>query len=382
MLDLTFLTYFINHMISLTIIGDEHYGDCDTNGQYNGMFGYIQRNEVDFTLSIVPLSSFDSTHSLPGIGGIFVSSWPIQIASKVRPGGLAMSRDMVDSIQTILPSTTVAYVTLFLFILGFIGLIDHKHTTRRRRRKRINAKRVRLLWDMITLLTRQPINFDIYCRFSQKLLLFNFGLALFCLFVYYNSYFSTDLAVTPPDRVINTLEDLLASNSKPAFDGTSAMYKRFRDATGDSILRRVWDKISTFEEYVYLTGREGLTSTGPAIIDSNLAMMAPSMPLKIIQSFLCVFDSKSAEDIYYSPTIDSIEWYLGSLYSYNIVNQLELRERIDFVYKTLLEFGHFWELEQTGGLRLIRHMGATRASYVQVFLWYAWWRWNACNRLL
>lgn len=274
------------------------------------------------------------------------------------------TEDMEESFDMFSTTTVMLFFVTFLVINRLGGRLyfamfpcddDRKHSN--------EATSLRLLWDMIQMFVRQPINVSKYhSSHGRRLLVFSYGLALFWLIMLFNCLFKTDLTVKEQPIIIRDIHDLLLSEKRPAFDMTASFWIRFKTAPRGSLFRRVWDKVESYPKYEVLYGSKAIKEL-KSILDHPgfMAIMAPQIPIKAAFGVSCgMGQTEFVNSLTQGDPIASVEFISGSLYSKNVVETPELRQRIELTSMRMLELGWTYDLE----VRTSHHA----ANYVQQLL--------------
>ena len=119
-------------------------------------------------------------------------------------------------------------------------------------------------------------------------------LSCYLVVLFYDNQFSTDLTVLIPSKPISTLEQVLTSDKRPAFDTPTGLYKLlFENAPKGSIYQKIWTQTSPKNIYngedIVLMNRYFRRKYG------NIALIGADEPMHLIRHICCVTDPQRYE---------------------------------------------------------------------------------------
>lgn len=318
----------ISYYFSVTLLGDEHFGQMTSDGNYDGIFGALQRNETDVTLTNMPMSSLDARYPSPVIPGPFNDQWLTRILALAESTGRTKSVDLEESVLIIKQPAILLYSLLFIAIYQLAGRVCEKFLKTSNSSQQL-ASKSRLIWDLIRIICRQPISFMPYKSYARQGFIFNFSVALMWLFLLYNNLFSTDLTIEDPLIIMDTLEQVLHSKWTPGFEGASSMYQHFKKAPNGTMEYELWQRSATeLPNGTNLLSGLDVGNIFNILRNRQMALIGPDMPLSIGKAIGCNFEK---EDISKTPMVFSksafLPWYHGAAHS--PYSTAEIRARVD-----------------------------------------------------
>ena len=326
-------------ILSLTYVPEPNFGTCDDNGNCDGVIGVLQRHEAEVSIVGVPLIAINPRFPMPINVNRFVAQWDTTIASYTDPPISVRGRDVDESLFVF--GRVICW--LYLVTLMVVYLV-YKVRIRLRRRRRL--RRFPLCWQIVALILNQ----DTFVL--QKLRPLLTCLIMFSmLFTFlYNCSFTTDLTVEIQQDPVETLEDLLKSDRSPAFDSATELYKIwFEKAPSDSVNGQVWARTS--HRHIYDQSGMPMFARQMRRDHEHLALICPSVPLKIMHHASCIFDPQSASRFYISRH-NLQSWLHGVASATNA--RSEVVRRLNFIAQRAMETGFNTYLEDHAGLDIAR----------------------------
>jgi len=324
-------------IISLTYVTEPNFGTCDDNGVCDGVTGVLQRQEAEVSIIGVPLNVIDHRFPMPFNVNRFVAQWETTIASYTDLPISVRGRNVDESLFVFGRLICWLYLVTLMVVYVLFKIQLRRHQSHRK---------FALCWQILALILGQD-TFKI--RILRPLLSYLI-LFLMVFTILYMCSFTTDLTVEVQQDPVETLEDLLESDRSPAFDSATEIHKiLFEKAPPNSINGQIWAR--TTQNHIYDQSRMPTFASQMRQDQENLALICPSIPLKIIHHASCIFDPQSASR-YHISRHNLQSWLHGVASATNA--RPEVVRRLNFIAQRAMETGFNTYLEDHAGLDIAR----------------------------
>lgn len=323
--------------INLTVVPDNSFGSLNKmTGRFDGIVGAIQRNESDYTLTpnTIDFSGL-ADHGHGVLLTMFLDQQSYTIASTPNEGTGRKILKIYESFFILdLPSFLSTAISFMVLICWFnlLCLILHWILNSKGKR-RLKIKHSNLIWFLYCVLTHQSLPSNIPITRSHKILLIVGRYSIFLLMSIILSGMRTEMVIFIPPPLINSLQDLLASNKTIIFDTASQVSEILKSSPKNSIENQIYSKAK--EEAILLNEGPVFDVRDPSlfipslekVVKGNRAYISLEIPIRIYSAVHCIGRCSS---VYYQSKTPFHSAILGLFFN-EYVSQ-ELRSRIEKTY--------------------------------------------------
>lgn len=268
-------------------------GDADGNGNYDGVYGLLQRNESDFSVFPLAFEALRGTCECPVKVISLTGDTKYSIVTNPIYNRTMILSDIEDSISAIKPGVMLFYLILFFVIRGLITSARGSFTWERNKIQRNHNKR--LTWNMFRLILKQGSNIK-FALSIQSLLFSTYELSIAILIVLYVNHISADLVSYNKPHLLNSLQDVwnAGNDVKISFTEATNVAGLFKNCPNDSLARKLYERSlsqwtstdSNFLNYHLFPSQEMLK--GPDLIkEHKMALFALDIPVRILLGLEC-----------------------------------------------------------------------------------------------
>lgn len=319
------LEYFSRSGFNVTpVISFEGYGRADADGQYSGMIGQIQRNEVDVGMYPVPTQCGDVGYYSPAQHYDFLSILSLINVPKIQEVNLF---DTLKVFQLEIIVLGIAAVTLLNYVHHYI------------------TKMFISIWLLFSLFC----NIHAVNGRSARYIQLYVSVLGFFLFLTYSSLVVTNMTYAAPRHVINNLHDLDEAQKDHGFLAKFCpeypMIERFKEAK-QGILHDIWRRTEVSGEKMYLSSSnaDDMKAIEGAISQKLVYICAESFVSTLHPLFCNIVTTRQGslqfslrDGLGHISDEMMMETVNARLISKNVTGRV--REKLDKLYYSRIEFG-------------------------------------------